>query len=120
MSERLTEGYSPVTHASQKRPWNRYREIIPTEARPEEVLKCSLPVLLLLADTALSGLYPLVFHQTCGCCWVAQWNVPYPSTSARASTPVTFRPGKRFWRIAIASASRGSENVGTTTTVFPM
>jgi hypothetical protein len=55
-----------------------------------------------------------------GCCWVAQWNVPNPSTIARAFTPVTVRSGKISWRIWIASMSWGSSKTGTITTVFPI
>lgn len=61
-----------------------------------------------------------LFVQGFGCCWVAQWNVPKPSTMARASTPIIVLPGKRACRISIASLSRGSPKTGTITTVFPI
>jgi len=55
-----------------------------------------------------------------GCCWVAQWKVPNPSTIARALIPITFLPGKISCRICSAAASFGSLNTGTITTVFPI
>jgi ferredoxin len=55
-----------------------------------------------------------------GCCCEPQWNVPNPSTMARALIPITSLSGKRFWMIRRASASCGSLNTGTITTEFPI
>lgn len=59
-------------------------------------------------------------RQTAGSSCVRQCSVPSPHTRSTAWIPTTVRVGKHSPRIPSASRSRGSLNVGTSTTSLPM
>ena len=114
---RTGAGYLPVTLVRKGKKADResrhlpsFSGVLPKNDTPYNSFALHFSLILILVQ----------MNQGVGCCWVAQWKVPNPSTIARALIPTTCRSGKSFLRILMASASCGSSNTGTTTTPFPM